>query len=171
MRLKISGLNTAPIKFKHLWGRYPYGFRPWKHCIKCLVTNVANGIHPGMQDGEFEIEDRLFYLCGVGQELSPKLHPAMHQGLTNVHIVVRPNNGSLTEVGSLYGVTFRIEGGERIAIEPVPDDFRGLEKKHARCKNFQFGHQLFEDDPKGVVSTEVVYNLREPWCSVPIRNN
>jgi hypothetical protein len=49
------------MRFKHLFGRYVYGFKPWTHCDECLVANRATEIHPEMKDGSFDLEDRLFY--------------------------------------------------------------------------------------------------------------
>src|SRR5271163_2171721 len=40
MLLTVSGLDAAPIRFRHLWGRYVLGFRPWKHCIGCFESKV-----------------------------------------------------------------------------------------------------------------------------------
>jgi hypothetical protein len=165
MRLIVSGLENAPVKFKHLWGRYPYGFKPWNHCIQCFVSRAATEIHPEMKDGAIDLKDHLFYLCGVGQERS---HPDFAQKVTNVHLAVRPRKGSVASMGSVYGVTFTIEEAQAIPIQPLPDGFRGLKPVHTRCKNFQFGHQMFADDASGATAGEPVFALRDSWSSIPL---
>jgi hypothetical protein len=74
MLLTVSGLNAAPIRFKHLCGRYVLSFKPWNHCLACLETKIANPVTPQMKDGEYPLSDDhgLFYLCGVGK---PDLPP------------------------------------------------------------------------------------------------
>ena len=69
MTLIVRGMNHGKkTQFKHLWGRYVLGFKPWTHCMKCFVTRQAKGILPTMVDGEYPLDDsfELFYLCGVG---------------------------------------------------------------------------------------------------------
>lgn len=123
MKLTTTGLDDAPIRFKHLWGRYVNGFRPWKHCIQCLVSNTAKDVFPDMLDGSVELQDRLFYLCGVGQVHSghfEKRHPELSRRMTNVHLAVRPRKGSVAAIGSAYGVTFVIQDAQSIPIETLP---------------------------------------------------
>lgn len=169
MQLTVSGLDATllPARFDHLFGRYVYGFKPWKHCDDCLVANIAPAIHPTMKDGTFELEDRLFYLCGVGHELSERLHPDLIRRLTNVHLAVRPRKGSVAAVGSVYGVTFFIKDAQAIPIETLPPDFRGLPEKHLQCKMFQFGFQMFDVDEVSETPREIVYQLRDRWRSTP----
>jgi hypothetical protein len=164
MLLTVSGLDAAPIKFKHLWGRYVLGFKAWKHCIACLKTKVASSITPEMTDGVYSLSDEhgLFYLCGVGQPDSERRGKDFARKMTNVHLAARPRQGSVAAIGSVYGVTFTIKGAQAIPIRPLPDGFQGLPEKHSRCKNFQFGYQLFEADIVGDrAPREVVYTLRE----------
>jgi len=169
MQLTVSGLDAAvaPLRFEHLWGRYVYGFRPWKHCIGCLKTNVAKGIAPTMVDGTIQLEDRLFYLCGVGDKRSVKIDPVLKRGVTNVHIAVYPKKNSSVTVSSAYGVTFTIDGAERIGIQELPTGFCGLLEDHYRCKNFQFGYQMFDVGTIPREPGEVVYTLRDTWALTP----
>ena len=138
MRLIVSGLNAAkaPLRFHHLFGRYVHGCKPWTHCDRCFVASQARVIQPNMEDGSYELKDDLFYLCGVGHKLSDKLHPELALKHTNVHLAVRPRQGSVAAVGSAYGVSFLIENAQAIPIETLPDPFAGLESKHSHCKNF-----------------------------------
>lgn len=163
MLLTVSGLDVAPIRFKHLWGRYVLGFKPWKHCLACFETKVASPISPQMRDGEYSLSDEYgqFYLCGVGQNDSVRRGKDLAQKVTNVHLAVRPRKGSVAAIGSVYGVSFTIEDAQAIPIQPLPDGFQGLPEKHSRCKNFQFGYQVFQADAVGdLAPREVIYTLR-----------
>ena len=165
MRLTVSGLNStqAPNQFAHLFGRYVYGIRPENHCNLCLVATQANAIKPTMRDSDdIELKDELFYLCGVGNK-SKSLPLELQLRQTNVHLAVRPRKGSVTSIGSVYGVTFTIEDGQAIPIQSLPDGFEGLPTAHSRCKNFQFAYQMFNvtEHPKSY--TQPVHQLREAW--------
>ncbi len=153
MRMIVSGLNKCQEKrsFKALFGRYVFGFNPWTHCDYCLESRIARKITPKMEDGEYILGNHLFYLCGVGQTISNKSDQENWPRQTNVHLAVRPREGSFAAVGSVYGVTFVIENAQAIPIvrrevvlasdsEPAPAD-------HLNCKMFQFGYQLFEAPP------------------------
>jgi hypothetical protein len=151
MLLTVSGLDAAPIRFKHLWGRYVLGFKPWNHCLACFETKIANPITPQMRDGEYPLSNDhgLFYLCGVGQADSVRRGKELARKVTNVHLAVRPRCGSVAAIGSVYGVTFTIKDAQTIPIEPLPDGFQDLPQRHSRCKNFQFGYQMFQTDAVG----------------------
>jgi hypothetical protein len=143
MKLVVSGLTDGTkTQFKHLWGRYILGFKPWTHCLPCFVTRQAKGILPTMVDGEYPLDDsfELFYLCGVGWN---------DRGNTNVHLAVRPRPGSVASTGSVYGVQFTITDAQSILIHYLPNGWRGLDDQHSQCKNFQFGYQMFEVDEVG----------------------
>ena len=171
MQLTVSGLDAAilPTRFDHLFGRYVFGFKPWKHCDDCLVANTATAIHPAMKDGTFQLEDRLFYLCGVGHELSERLHPDLIRRMTNVHLAVRPRKGSVAAIGSVYGVTFLIKDAQAIPIEALPLDFRGLPEKHSQCKMFQFGYQMFDAGEVSETPGEIVHDLTLATWLGPLR--
>jgi len=116
------------------------------------------------ENGEYPLSDThgLFYLCGVGQPDSVRRGKDFAQKMTNVHLAVRPRQGSVAAIGSVYGVTFTIKDAQAIPIQPLPDGFRGLPEKHSKCKNFQFGYQMFHTDIVGHgAPREVVYALRE----------
>jgi hypothetical protein len=161
--IKVAGLNDADPKFAHLWGRYVLGFRPWKHCQHSFEVKQATAIRPSMLDGTYELDDRhdLFYLCGVGQPDSKQRGSKWNQEFTNVHFAVRPKLGSTSTRASLYGVLFTIIDAEEIEIQPLSDDFKGLPRNHARCKNFQFGYQMFDVKAVGrEAPEEIVHRLR-----------
>ena len=164
MELQVSGLDAAPIRFKHLWGYYVTGFKPWTHCAQCFEHKIATAVNPTMKDGTHPLRDDLnfFYLCGVGQRDLVSTPDAWKQRATNVHLAVKPRKGSVASVGSVYGVTFTISDAEAIAIRPLADGFAGIESvKHTRCKNFQFGYQVFDVDERGVKEArEAIRSLR-----------
>jgi hypothetical protein len=165
MQLTVNGLDDAPVRFRHLWGCYVHGFRPWMHCIACFACTNAKGILPTMRDGEYELDDKLFYLCGVGQKVSENLHPHWARRFTNVHLAVRPRLGSVAAIGSVYGVIFTIRGAQAIPIEPLSaSEFPALSEAHYRCKNFQFGYQMFNVDAAHILgSMEVATQFRKRW--------
>jgi hypothetical protein len=168
MLLTVSGLDAAPVRFLHLWGRYVLGFKPWEHCMRCFEGKEANAIRPSMKDGEYELSDdhRFLYLCGVGQRDSKRGRSDLAQRITNVHLAVRPRVGSVAAIGSVYGVSFIIRDAQAIPIESLPEGFQGLPSKHYRCKNFQFGYQMFDVDAVGEgAARDVVHQLRE-WTSI-----
>ena len=162
MELTVSGLSQAPIRFKHLWGRYVTGFRPWKHCIGCFESKVAAGITPTMNDGPYPLDDRyeLFYLCGVGQPDKKRAPSHLLRRSTNVHLAARPCKGSVATIGSVYGVSFVIQDAQAIPITSLPENFAGLPKAHYRCKNFQFGYEVFNVSEADLSSREIIRERR-----------
>jgi hypothetical protein len=176
MRLTISGLPPAssPDCFTALFGRYPYGYKPWDHCQRCFVARNENAISPTMQDGSLQLRDELFYLCAVGRDLSPNIHPHGARRSSNVHLAVRPRKGSVAATGSIYGTTFLIEDAEAIPILPPTRTFPALlaldpahRDSHARCKMFHFAYQLFDVDDLTLTPGEPVHQLRPPYIAVP----
>ena len=165
MELIVSGLSEAPVPFLHLWGRYVTGFRPWKHCLACFESKTEAAVRPAMRDGVYALRDDLefFYLCGVGQRHTKKAGPLFAQKRTNVHLAVRPRAGSVAAVGSVYGASFVIRDAEAIPIVALrQEDFPHLAEAHVRCKNFQFGYQIFETALTGdAAPQEIVRRLRE----------
>jgi hypothetical protein len=155
MRLQVDGLDAAETRFKHLWGRYVIGFKPATHCARSFEYRVAAPVKPDMIDGSYDLDDsyELFFLCGVGVR---ELHN------TNVHLAVRPKAGSVAAIGSVYGVRFTIQDAQAIPIkhpallESPPRGLDSLEEGHLRCKNFQFGYQMFDVDEVGEAVTGIV---------------
>jgi hypothetical protein len=156
MKLVVSGMvHDSRTQFKHLWGRYILGFKPWTHCLNCFVTHKAKGVLPTMVDGEYQLDDsfELFYLCGVGWK---------DRRNTNVHLAVRPRLGSVASTGSVYGVQFTITDAQAILIRYLPVGWRGLPDQHSQCKNFQFGYQMFNaDEAVDTLGRQVVTMLRD----------
>jgi len=162
VQLIVTGMDDAVIPFKHLWGRYVLGFRPWKHCIGCFESKVAPAITPAMKDGTYDLENSsdLFYLCGVGQPDLKRVESHLQRRATNVHLAVRPLAGSVASIGSVYGATFTLKDAQAIPIQPLPDGFKGLPTAHYRCKNFQFGYQMFDTAEVGENAPQEVVRKR-----------
>jgi hypothetical protein len=170
MLLTVSNLPpTSELnRFGNLFGRYLYGFKPWRHCKDCFVARQERAVTPKMKNGPLPLRDELFYLCGVGYRTpSPILQPQFARRNTNIHLAVFPKKGSVASLKAANGATFVIEGAEAIAIPSLPDGFRGLPEEHYNCKMFQFGHEMFEDDQPGASGTEPVYQLRKQWIGNP----
>lgn len=168
MHLQVDGLDLAETRFRHLWGRYIIGFKPATHCLKSFVTRDEVQVRPHMIDGGYELDNshELFYLCGVGFR---------ERHNTNVHLAVRPRAGSVAAIGSVYGVRFTIRDAQAIPIKHpllLASPPRGLERlreEHLRCKNFQFGCQMFDVDAVGdLVKGVVVRTLRD---GAPVRRS
>ena len=119
-----------------------------------------------MKNGEVELRDELFYLCGVGRDLSLHKHPQFARKATNVHLAVSPRKGSIAAIGSVYGASFVIEDTEAIAIRHLPDGFQGLPQEHSRCKMFQFAYQMFAVDEINVDERSPIHKLRHEWISM-----
>jgi hypothetical protein len=155
MRLQVDGLNPVEPRFKHLWGKYIVGFRPATHCQRSLVIKDEVQVRPKMIDGVYDLDDsyQFFYLCGVGFK---------EKHNTNVHLAVKPKTGSVAAIGSAYGVRFTIWDAQAIPIQhPVllkapPRGLNDLKEPHLRCKNFQFGCQVFDVDVVGNAAEGIV---------------
>lgn len=169
MRLIVSELPpvTEADRFHALFGRYVYGYKQWDHCDRCFVSRRETEVNPKMKNGPVKLKDELFYLCGVGRNLSDKLHPESCRRATNVHLAVRPSKGNVVTRGSVYGATFVIEDAEEIPIRPVPDGFQNLPTKHSRCKMFQFAYQMFDVDEISLIKRDPTHQLRSEWISMP----
>ena len=92
-----------------------------------------------MQDGTFDLPEptAYFYLCGVASG-SFKLRAER-----NLHMAVRPKQGSIATAQSFYGPTFTIYDAEEIAIQGPIENLPGLGTLYTRCKNFRFAAQMY----------------------------
>jgi hypothetical protein len=170
MELIVSGLPavTEANRFHALFGRYVYGFNQWDHCDRCFQARQERKVNPLMPNGPVELRDELFYLCGVGRDLSPNIHRHLARSSTNAHLAVRPRKGSVAAIGSVYGASFVIKDAEAIGIRPLPDGFQGLPPKHSRCKMFQFAYQMFEVDTLNLSKgSDPTSQLRTEWRGTP----
>jgi hypothetical protein len=137
MRLEVTGLNTAPVSFTSIWGRYVTGFKSTYHCQQSFKGSLAKGIDKDMKDCEnlpLRADSRYFYLCALGRP---------RNAASNVHLAVEPHPGAVASVGSLYGVTFKIHDALTIRIKSLPKGWRGLGDEFTQCPNFQFAVQTY----------------------------
>jgi hypothetical protein len=136
VRLEIRGMDKAAGRFVHLWGVYVSGFKADRHCMYCLKGKKEAGLHKAIEDCDIELatDSPYFYLFAMGRV--PR-----HE--TNVHLAVRPQQGAVASLGSVYGATFTIRDAFALRVDRLPDGWLGLGTDFTRCRNFQFGVQEF----------------------------
>ena len=116
---------------------YVSGFKPERHCLECLKGRLEPQVNRTMQDRDdyvLQTDFPYFYLCAVGR---------VPRSDTNVHLAVRPQQGAVASIGSVYGVAFTIRDAFALRVDRLPDGWMGLPKEHTNCRNFQFGVQQF----------------------------
>lgn len=134
--------------FRYVWAFYVEGYDPATHCQPCFKgARVPEFCTPTAQTGRRVVLDRMnrypyVYVCGVG------VGPKPERWRQNLHMPLRYCEGSVVERESYNGYVFRAEDAEEIAIPPLPDDWQGLPREHARCKNFQFAVACFGYPPR-----------------------
>ena len=132
-------IPAGPIEgFRFLWAFYVRGYRPEFHCQRCFIGHrVEEFSTRTARSGTTTVLDRLdrypyVYVCGVGAGKKTELR---HQ---NLHLPLRYKEGGIVETPTYNGYIFRLENAEELPIPALPDDWMGLDREHARCKNFQF---------------------------------
>src|SRR3954470_23061732 len=132
-------IPAGPIEgFRFLWAFYVSGYKPEFHCQRCLVGRRVDEFSTRTaSSGTTTVLDRLdrcpyVYVCGVGAGAKAELRRR------NLHLPLRYREGGIVEKPTYNGYIFRAENAEELPIPALPDDWMGLEREHARCKNFQF---------------------------------
>ena len=132
-------IPAGPIEgFRFLWAFYVRGYRPEFHCQRCFIGHrVEEFSTRTARSGTTTVLDRLdrypyVYVCGVGAGKKTELR---HQ---NLHLPLRYKEGGIVETPTYNGYIFHLENAEELPIPALPDDWMGLDREHARCKNFQF---------------------------------
>ena len=132
-------IPAGPIDgFRFMWAFYVRGYKPEFHCQRCFIgRRVDEFSTPTASSGMTTVLDRLdrypyVYICGVGAGAKAELR---HR---NLHLPLRYKEGGIVEKPTYNGYIFRAENAEALPIPALPDDWMGLERKHARCKNLQF---------------------------------
>ena len=128
--------------FRFLWAYYVNGYRSDTHCQRCFrgrsVPEFSTRTAAVAKAVTFEMERFPYvYVCGVAAG------PLRERGARNLHIPLRYSEGQDTEVMTYNGYRFRAHNAAMIAIPALPDDWNGLPRQHARCKNFQFAVAMF----------------------------
>jgi hypothetical protein len=161
MKLHVSGITPSTTHYRFLWGFYVRGFKPWRHCQPCFRGTRAEGIHPGMQDGIVELPKAtdFFYLHGFAPG------PKKFRGAFNLHLAVRPKDGSIATVHSRYGPAFTIYGAEEVVIQDPLVTQPQLGEDWTRCKNFRFAAQIYDAQVLGpTASRQSITAMREGAC-------
>ena len=129
--------------FDFFWARYVNGFNRKVHCQKCLIGKTSEKINTRtarsgvLYQMDESNHSAYLYLCGVA-------HDWRKSGeLNNFHLALRPQAGASEFKTTYNGYTVSVTGAEAVTIPELPDDFEGLPRAHARCKNFQFGVEYF----------------------------
>ena len=129
--------------FDFFWARYVNGFNRKTHCQKCLIGKTSEKVNSvSVRSGVLYQMDEsnhspYLYVCGVANGFRSS------GAARNFHLALRPQAGA-SEVKTTYnGYTVSVTGAEALVIPELPDDFEGLPRAHARCKNFQFGVEYF----------------------------
>lgn len=76
------------------------------------------------------------YVCGVSKG------PITERRERNLHMPLAYAPGGVAELDK-NGYCFRAENAVLVEVPQLPDDFGGLPREHARCRNFQFGVSQF----------------------------
>jgi hypothetical protein len=128
--------------FRFLWAYYVNGYHSDRHCQRCfrgrLATQFSTGAASVAKTVTFEMEHFPYlYVCGVAAG------PLSERGARNLHLPLKYLEGHDTEVTTYNGYCFRAHNAAMIAIPALADDWNGLPRQHARCKNFQFAVAMF----------------------------
>jgi hypothetical protein len=129
--------------FRFMWAYYVNGYKPETHCQKCFtgrrVEEFSTRTASSGSTIAFDDMDSYpyVYVCGVGEGPKPELRTQ------NLHLPMKFKEGGVVEVTTYNGYVFRAENAEEVPIPPLPDDWMGLDREHARCKNFQFAVACF----------------------------
>jgi hypothetical protein len=140
---------AGPITgFRFLWAYYVNGYRPEKHCQPCFKGRRVNEFCTATAStGRQIVLDRMdrypyLYVCGVAAG------PVSERGARNLHLPLRYAEGASVEVVSYNGYRFRARNAERVEVPLLPDNWNGLARAHARCRNFQFAVSVFGYPPR-----------------------
>lgn len=131
--LKTLNVN-AP--FRYLWLKRVIGVDLNQHCARCLLGKYVENISPRTpHHPEIELEDGVYYLCGVSL-------PYVWE--KNFHLAFCYSEGSRIEYES-NGISVVIENAERMPIleSSIDESHPKAGKKEFRsCRNWQFAHFL-----------------------------
>ena len=145
--LKITIGTHAPTwiseEFRFLWLRQVEGFRPGRHCARCLkgryiIGGDARGMLCDSHNGSWELQaerGETLYLCGVN---------ARNDYDRNLHVAMRVRAGSSIRIDSGAGFVV-IHGAERLHFDDAAARrrFPQRDESFLTCRNFQFGAQYY----------------------------
>ena len=155
--------TTARIKgFRYIWAYYVKGYRPETHCQPCFIGDrVEDFSTPTAMSGKSVSFHRMdqypyVYVCGVG------VGPKTELRAQNLHFPLRYLEGGVEVVTTYNGYHLRAENAARVEIPELPDDWQGLDREHARCKNFQFAVACFGYPNSGQTASTTPELVRPP---------
>ncbi len=154
--LEVNHPDRAPSKiegFSQFWAYYVSGIRPGKHCQECFKgRNVANFGLDTAHNGEQFVLDPLVdseyvYVCGFASG-------AVNQRYrNNFHLALRYEEGRSVSAATRNDYVVTAQNAVMLQIPSLPKDWNGLPDEVTRCKNFQFAHEYFVEQPKDRAET------------------
>lgn len=129
--------------FRFFWAFYVNGFDQTRHCQDCFKGSGSRKFNTKTaQSGQSYLMNeresfRYLYICGVGDGPNCGLFKQ------NFHLALRACNGHREVRPTYNGYTVTAENAEALPIPTLECCWKGLPKKHAACKNFQFGVEYF----------------------------
>lgn len=129
--------------FRFLWAYLVNGYRSDRHCKKCLYGRAVPELSASSDSIGATIVLPLSahhpygYICGVASG------PIAERRTRNLHLPLRYARGEIVEIRTYNGYTLTASNAQQISIPALPDDWQGLVRSHARCKNFQFAVEMF----------------------------
>jgi hypothetical protein len=129
--------------FRYLWAFQVNGYRSDRHCQQCFYGRLVPQFSPIADVVSVGISIAMSarfpfaYICGVASG------PIAERRSRNLHLPLRYADGATARLTTYNGYTISAANAEVITIPALPDDWHGLRKGHARCKNFQFAVAQF----------------------------
>lgn len=130
-------------EFRFLWGFDVNGYRSDNHCQQCFYGKLVPGFSTTTDSvGRQILLDEMgrcpyVYICGVSAG------PSHLRGERNLHLPLEYSDGETVETTTDNGFSLRAQNAKRVPIPPLSDNWNGLGRGHARCKNFQFAVTMF----------------------------
>jgi hypothetical protein len=129
--------------FRFLWGYYVEGYRSDKHCQQCFYGKLVPDLSPTSESVGTPIALDMMerysyvYICGVSAG------PIAERSRRNLHLPMQFAEGALVTMQTYNGYVFRARNAALVSGTRLADDWNGLAREHARCRNFQFAVGAF----------------------------
>lgn len=139
----VAGEPARIQGFRYILAFYVKGYKPEAHCQPCFLgTRAPDFSTRTAMSGRSVSLDRIsrypyVYVCGVGAGPKKDLREK------NLHFPLRYEEGSVAEVTTYNGYRLRATNAARVEIPALPDNWKGKDREHTRCKNFQFAVASF----------------------------
>ena len=136
--------RSGPMNgFRFLWAYLVSGYRSDRHCQRCFYGKLVPELSPTSDSVGVPIQLALSerhpfaYVCGVSAG------PTSERAVRNLHLPLRYEEGQTVTMPTYNGYTLIASNAGLVAVTSLPDNWKGLERGHARCKNFQFAVSAF----------------------------